>query len=577
MPHVRSLSRLLPALLAALLVPPSPAAAVEPPGLPTSRAAAPVPGLSYLSFGVPDGLRPVGDVDRNGSQDLLEVRYRRSDSGRPTAVQLAVRGGTSGRAAWSRELRVPEDHDLSAFPATVGRPAVPGVVLSDQRLTSDGVQGSLRLTALDGRTGRVLWSRLDLGRAGDARSGTQPRVLDDLDGALLVVREQTTYGRTVDDPGSGTLRPLRLDLADGSVTGMGPLAVSERGVPSAFAVPDVTGDGQRDVAVLAPGATGSLQVRSGADGTPVWSTGALELWPDAQALPVGVVTGATVAGRPVGDVALSTGRPLRADSSRVPGARGEVLLLRGPDGTVALRRAGDQPVALRAAGRPPVPALGVETLDEASAPDGAATATRVVSAYRPDGTLVHAATGTVTAPGDGRPARPGDGPVAFSQTIAVGDLDRDGAQEVYSRLAANGTGDYRDRRDWLDGATGARLPVSQRAEPLLGHLSSHGDDLVELAPGNGVTVTGVSGRTGRGVFRRVLARGASLAVADARAVPVAGSACDDVAVTANGPRDDVAAVLRSDGTVRWSLRGPAGGAALRQPVRGTGRSSLPCG
>ncbi|MCW2778438.1 MAG: hypothetical protein JWN17_2163, partial [Frankiales bacterium] len=539
------------------------------------RVAAGVPGLGYASFGgPPDRLDPVGDVDRNGSQDVLELRYRHDASGDTTSLQLVVRGGTTGRAAWSRDVRVGGGHSVSAFAARVGRAAAPGVVVLDQGFPDEG-RLSMRLTALEGRTGRVLWSYLDDQGTQDARSDTLPLVFDDLDGALVVGRWRHVQGASDAEPVSGALRPLRLDLADGRVRDLGPLAASSLGVPTVASVPDVSGDGHRDLAVLTPGRHGDLQLRSGTDGSALWTTPSLDLAPDAEVLPAGAVSGTTVGGSVVDDVALATGHPVTADGSRVRGARGEVLLLAGHDGAPLLRRAGDQPVPLLRAGRPTVPALGVASVEEASAPDGSATATRTVTTYRADGTQVSSASAAFRAAGSGEPADPDDGPVAYQGTYPVGDLDRDGALDLYSVVDVFGTDDDVARVQWLDGATGRVLPVGPRAEPLLGHLSSHGDDLVELTPGDGVVVAGVSGRTGRAAFRRVLGHGTRFAQADARALPVSGSPCDDVGVTGNGV-GALAAVLRSDGSVRWSLQEPAGGSGPRT-VRPGPPASPRCG
>lgn len=516
-------------------------------------------------------LLPLGDLDGNGSNDVLDVRYRTSSSG-VTGMALVARSGVTGRVVWQRLVPVAARHFAFALPARTGTAGRAGAAVYD--LSFDATSGgapvvSSTLTGLAGRTGATLWSHRDSGTA--SSSGTTQRssvalLQGDLAGSrtsqFLVVRQDVEeVGGVAGTSVSGRVTAFRVSGADGTVVRVVGPVESGDAVPQAQALPDLSGDGVDDVAVLQGGEQSEVRVVSGTDGGPVWSHTGTRLHDDAGLQPVGTVTGAQRGGRPVPDLGLSTGTAEQPDgdpsggSLPAPGtapAHGSVLLLAGDDGRQVLTVTGDRAVALERAGEARVPALGVATAD-VTEDDSTVRVALTVSAYDTAGTRLYTHEERVSAP-----ATDGEG---FGLAVAapLGDLQRDGSQDVQASLVAVGDDEPVTRDVLLDGRTGSALPYGA-ASPLYGSLSSHGDDLVTVAPGDGVLVTGRSGRTGRPVFATRVARGTRLATATAYAADRTGGPCDDVLVSATGPGGDVSAVLRSDGRVRWSLQGPVGSA-----------------
>ena len=520
----------------------------------------------------PAALLPAGDLDGNGSADVLDVRYR--PGRRASTLGIVARGGTTGAVVWSRSIAVNAGHLAFPLPVRTGTDGRPGVVVYDLAFvsSSDGTSSTTTatLSGLSGRTGSTLWHRADTGRTSSTETtATSSQTLlqglfESPSGAaqLLLVRTDATYAAgPAGDRQSGTTTALRVDGATGRATTLGEPVHSDDAVPVAVGVPDVTGDRLGDTAFLVGGSASAVTVRSGTDGAEAWTRTGTPLYGDAALVPVGPVAGSVATDRLVPDLALSTGTPetvVGTIPSPATPQHGSVVLLGGNDGREVTRVTGDRAVELVRAGDGP--AFGVATDD--SDDDGTATsAVLTVAAHRVDGTQLWTHTERLSGPSGGG--------FALGAAQSFGDLTRDGSLDVQALLVVEGDdGGDRERGVLLDGRTGRVLPYGA-VDPLSGHLSSHGDDLVGVAPGDGVLVSGVSGRTGRAAFRTRLGAGTRLA----SGVAVAGGSgrCEDVLVSASGPSTDVAGVLRADGRLRWSVSGPT----ARSEVRPVTRYRLP--
>lgn len=524
----------------------------------------------FIVFGA-GGLVPVGDLDGDRKVDLLDARYARQKDG-GTSLRLVVRRAADGRVLWQRAYEAGRNHIPFAAPATLGSPSRAGLVLYDigfeQRSEEDAtVTTSLSLTGLTGRTGATAWRYEVSGTASGDEDGITETAVPSLagqleGGAATQFLVNVTDASTSAAPVTGTLtsrgrvRPVLVDGATGQARDLGSPVERDDARPTSQAVPDLSGDGQDDVVLLAAGAEPQVTLRRSADGADVWTNDQLPLQRAAFAVPVGRPTGG-----PVPDLAVATGAPAREQSALPLGPsggderprHGRVALLRGTDGVTQLSVEGDQPVQLDRAGTPALPAVGVVTSD-VTREGRRTTSTLTLAAYRPQGEQVYRRGHSLSAEsGDGQDE---DASGGFAFAFPVGDLAPDGAQDLQAWLFVQAGESHRSTRRLLDGATGRDLLRS--GEPLFGSLSSHGADLVTVSAGKGVLVTGRSGRTGKPVFSVRLSPGLPLTYGFAHAGDVRPGPCDEVLVGAEGERDDFAAVLSNHGRLRWSVRGRSG-------------------
>jgi hypothetical protein len=511
---------------------------------------------------LPSVLFEAGDLDGDGRTDLLDARYAaRKD--RSATLALTARDARTGRVQWSRQINISPGHAVFPVPASIGAPARDGVVLYD--LGFGGDTATAGLTALAGRTGTTTWRYRAAGTEGfdgDRATGTRvPYFAGRLAGAgasqfLMAVTDYEYVFTETSRAESGSVQPYAVDGATGRARPLGERASDDDSVPAAYALADAAGDARDDAALVLRGADSQLQLRDGSTGAALWTHTGTDLGNGAYATPVGRVTGA-----PVDDVALVTGvprdplqdgTPLGDLAPRTAAEHGQVVLLAGRDGAQAAAVPGDDAFPLTRPGRPSPAGFGVLSTDTTN--DGqSTTATMRISAHDAAGTERWSRTVEQTAQGE-------DG-FAGGFVYDVGDLDADGAFELRALMFAYADGKETTSRTLLSGASGQ---VLQRAgEALYGSLSSHGDDLVTVAGGKGALVTARSGRTGKPVWSVRLGAPADIRFVQAYASDVRADACDDIIVSAAGPKTDLVAVLSNTGRVRWSAAGAPGGLQVR--------------
>lgn len=520
--------------------------------------------VSYGSSAVllPSALFVAGDLNGDRRRDLLDVRYATRPD-RTGVVGLTARDAQTGRVLWHRTASIGKDHVLFPAPARIGAPARDGIVLYDYGV---GDQTTAGLTALDGRTGEPVWRYRAVGTTSgedDSYSGTRvPSFIGvaESSGAtrFLLSVSDFRYDLSQDQVrGSGSVQPYAVDGATGRAGVLGARTSSSTSVPAAYALPDLSGDGQNDLGVLVGGEDGTLQARDSRTGAALWTHSGTPLHGGAYPVPVGrVLAGGTP------DLALVTGTPddpfqeatpLGDLVPRTAPAHGDVVLLSGRDGTAVASVPGDGALLLGRAGDPAVPAFGVFTADATSTANRTEVTLHVAAHDASGAQRWHQQLTYGLDEGDG---------FAGGFAYELGDLDRDGALELRAELyVLGGEGQFSAKRYLLDGRSGTQL--QHPGDALFGSTSRHGDDLVSVAGGKGALVTLRSGRTGTAVWSTRVAAPTPLKEVQAYAGRVRDDPCNDVLVVAGGPDRDVIAVLSNTGRIRWSAAGPARTTAAR--------------
>lgn len=525
----------------------------------TSAAVVAAGGVPIVPGFAGSELLAVGDLDRDGTADLVDYRYYADIStDTPTdAPTLTAHSGRYGRVLWTRV--VPPASALLPWSLGAGRSGV--VLLTDDEVGTFGgsfgpigvtsyeaYTGGLQLAAL-GSDGATVWSKRLVGAAA-AAAGTD---------GYVRVPSLAGFGRftadgvddiligSVDEAGSGSARlsQLTATVVDG-VTGAESVVLqtaAEFGRALwAARLGDIDGDRRDDVAVVEQtGSNARVAAYGSAGGSALRWRGT-----DLPASPgVELRTTADVTGDRVADVLLLPAYTSRAFTGafRVPG---EVSMVDGRTGATRWTKPADR--AAVAADREARSAPGVLLLSRA------VTAGRVTATLmRANGTAAWTTTRAVASPKDQRR-------IPLSTVVEAGDVTGDGVLDAAYRIEVEpSSGPLRVDAGVIDGRTGRRSALpAEILEPVRAALDARGTDLVSTAVGpRGLTVTGVQGSTGRTLWRSAVAGPAGLDTSAAHP-PVGarldGDRCADVVVTV---RDDETigsyALSGRDGSLLWSL------------------------
>jgi hypothetical protein len=251
-------------------------------------------------------LEPAGNLDGRGPKDVVEVRY--VSGSHPTNFGLYARDGGTGALLWQRRFAIPKNHFLFPIPLRTGAGGQAGILICDygfkdarQSDGSDLSTTTVRQVALDGR-GRQLWTRTDSGsiRFGEDLTYTHLPGLAGIvtgttrrpDAVLLTVADGVqTFGGSPSS-GHGTVQPYALDARTGKARKIGAAASSSDAFPDVEWVPDLSGDGRDDIAMLSPGSQPRLEIRRETDAKPVWATTTAPLVEGSYVQSAGRVTGA---------------------------------------------------------------------------------------------------------------------------------------------------------------------------------------------------------------------------------------------------------------------------------------------
>lgn len=499
-------ARLAAALSAAALVPALPADAGS--SLPSVHLA--LPGAHYAASsaqtGRPATLWDAGDLDGDGSGDVLQVSYP-STSSQPEA-RVVARRGRDGKVLSSRRVTAPAGHDLFAAPLRGV-----GFVVADYVI--GGGRDRLVLTGYDARA-RSRWTWQHSGTtSSDGTSGTSRQLAAGFDargGTSILV---TLVDETYDDVSYASgIHLVTLDAVTGRVTAT-VAQDAPNGLATGGSVPDQDGDGRPDLFV-ADGGSGLTRVCSGRTGAELWRTTSQSEYDAVLLQGAGALTGSRVRGRLVEDLVLTSGTPVQLSALGttlpVPDPRttrdGRAELLRGGSGTTLWSR----PAVVADRG-----GSGVLLLDSAQELDGRHATLSLVDAM-----------GTARWTGEAKQAYDsGAGP----QMVSASDLTGDGAPDA--AVVDTSTSEY------LDGRSGAPL-FSSNAFPLGVSLDGHGEELVDPQDDRFRVLDGAT--------RRQLL-----------VVPVpegSGIVVDTLAV--GGGRSDLLVALTHDGRATFSVRTASG-------------------
>jgi hypothetical protein len=511
-------------------------------------------------------LLPVNDMNHDGIQEVLDVRYRSvgADVGR---VVIFCRNGATGAVRWRKVIAAQPGHAYLPFPQLVGPKGLPGVVLMDAGSTQANktLTFSLRLVTWDA-SGAKFWSHHESGTLDLSTNAERSvPVLGRLDTFQTKAQDWlvTRYSSPGGDNAPVSAHVVRIQGTDGTVTPVGGTVTSPTGVPDVVGVPDLSGDSLPDVVIVVPGTGDGTGVfaRRGVDGSEIWTSTSLVLNPIPTAISVGDVH-ASAAGAPkVGDIAVSTGTPapgglglpLPIPDPTAPSDHGVVALLDGATGSTVWTQDGDAAFPVRRAGEPLKPAVGVLTTDTTS-DSSTTTATTALVAYDDNGNQIYAKSWHASTKSDAN-----SDATTVDDVEQVGDFDGDGATDGFVMIAVSSGDNNGAFITLFHGADGSTVK-SGHTQPLGGSTTGHGDGLVGFKTRHGLTVTVHNGPDFAVLFSRKVPHSRGINDGGAFGEPMHDmSRCADVLVAGQGPKRSIAAILTAHGAMEWVLTFTPGG------------------
>lgn len=502
-------------------------------------------------------IQGAGDLDGDGDVDVIE-NHGAERSKTTSTWAVTARDARTGRPLWTRTHVLGNNEWAFALPFTIGPTARPAVLELRYRYLfgSDADDITATATAVDGR-GRQLWSRSYRGTVRWLLDATGSSVTYAHAPVSVVPVQLNRGGRdvlvTVVDTVAGEKRSTvqRLAGKDGVVTRPLSNVPGEVGL-----VPDQDGDGYVDLYSARVGTSSALTAYKGSTGKQIWVNTTLALYGMAVVEDAGVVVGKTP-GRH--DLAVTTwtvipdvpgttdiGSPVGAPPlAAKPRANNLVALVTGGTGATAWQKLGTSTYTLQRAGSPSKGALGVATFTEVQA-----------------GVVLELVESIVTYDGAGQPITEQRYTFQHSMECGTGtvialpwegDVDRDGALEglVYF-VMFDDTGFYSDSQV-IRGRDGAVLyrPTSWS---LGGSVDGQGTDRYSDVGAVGkVTITARHGETQKPIWSRGLPVAGKGYTADALALPITSTRCQDIAVVVYGSGGTTSALLASSGQPWWTV------------------------
>jgi len=339
---------------------------------------------------------------------------------------------------------------------------------------------------------------------------------------------------------------------------LGSSVTSPVGAPGIASVPDISADSLADFVLVVPGngdGTG-VYARHGVDGSPIWSTTQLTLYPGAVATSVGDVHDSATGIAPAPDIAVSSGPPtgglglpLPLPDPTAPPAHGKVSLLDGATGSTVWTNTGDFAYAVQQSGSPLVPATGVWQTDVTSG-STTTTATLTLTMYDDAGKPVDTTTYKATTPTSSSGTS-----TALSDVEPVGDFEPDGSIDGIVLIVVSSGDNSAVKLVYFRGVDGSLLHPGA-ALPLGGATTGQGEDLVvaKAKPRTGLSVTVERSSDNSVLFSRTIAKTSGVAVADAFGATLHKNLCADVLVSGEGQDHAAAAVLSGVGGIDWVVR-----------------------
>ncbi|MBV9486776.1 MAG: hypothetical protein JO246_12040 [Frankiaceae bacterium] len=510
--------------------------------------------LSQAALALP---QPAGDLNGDSVGDVIDFRLG-GNRHRFFNAGVTARSGSTGQALWSRQILATKNELSfpSAEPDLVGADSAPGLILMTEVIPLPIHNGtyptSLTLTAIDGAGTRV-WARTLVGQMKLTRHGEQltnfPVPSGDLNNLdqpghnlLVDVINGTSNFRTGED--SGTDTPTVISAIDGTSTALPTTTAEAGGIPEAFAMPDLDGDGLDDVAVADAGA-GTVTAERGDDGSAIWTSTGVAVGGGAQLAPIGDVVGDDG----ITDLQLAnqtySGHRFRSTISLIDGATGQ--------GQWTHRGLCAYPIA--AAGTPQQPAVGLVIGDKSGGGSRSAMASVRLAARYADGSKAFTRDLSVTAR-QHKPARSG----SFGLDLyPFGDVQPDGATDLAIRLRARIGHHKVHTQGIVSGADGA-LIVERVGTPTSGSLQSGaGDDQVALSrTAHGLRLSAYDAASGSRLYTRHVAdTGPGVLPTAAYGLRVTGHACSDLAVSGISRSTQLVGLFDGAGDPLWTITAPS--------------------
>lgn len=512
------------------------------------RAAPDAPAMSMMESD-PASLMAAGDLNGDKRLDVLDLRQSPYSNTVPNTLGVTARDGRTGRPLWHRVISGAVDDEMTVMVEPLGSHGQPGVLVVDVFQTYSGsvrVSSSLRLRALSGRTGRLVWSRTITGTYG---TGNAQASVPNLEGVLHDVKGPTndvlvTLETTVTEPISYRAVPELVSGADGSLhqPGRGYSTETDRS-PEFLPLADVDGDGLADILAVVPGSAGFVKAEKGHSGAAIWTNSAVH--------PVAYGTSLTALGRyshrNFPDIALSVSNTSTGNT--------DISVLQGRNGHLVWARSAPSLglYLLGKAGKHLVPAVGVLSHEDTST---ATTTTnsldfKAVTAANKALYDKHVSVSVTDPPGTfGTGSGSGIGP--------LGDVEPDGSMEQLVQLEADaeapGNTVIKNLNGYLDGRYGKFHKVTFNSGAVGSLHKGNGMDLlaVKLVKGR-PQITARKGSTTKRYYQRTVSGLHGIDAAWVTGLRVSGQACSDISFSTLKGSQNILGVLSARGAWLWSL------------------------
>ena len=506
---------------------------------------------------------PVGDLDRDALPDAVTLRaVPRADfdpdlslrAYRGYTITLRGRKGTDGGQLWTYTEQAAA---LFFVPTHLGEQD--GVLVVSYEVNYSNLSAAypyvftMHLTQLRG-DGTTAWDQRIAGPLANVNfvgstgamlptfRGFVDAVGDPSDDPLVEALHYVRNGRTDNKP--VLLEAIVLDGSTGRPASHAAHAVPRADyytLPFVIPAPDLDGDGSEDSLFVIPrGAAppvsvppellqrAELSVSSGADGTTVWSTQAIDF-------------GGAIAIVQLDD-ATGDGTPDLAVSSYAPAGQPGVFLVSGASGATVWSREGRETQLLgdvNGDGRADVGVISYHAFENhiAIRIEGVDAGGAVAYVEQHELHGIAGATGLEGSVG------------------AVGDVDGDGALDLAFHLRATfAEAPAREADTLVSGANGRAMRALDREVSLGGTVSGLGADLLRVSPrSQGVELTATRGATGDSVWATLIGQDRTITATTFAAADLDGDGRDELLVNAFGAEGTVLAVLGGrDGNTLWS-------------------------
>lgn len=482
---------------------------------------------------------PMGDLDRDGFDDIGALHYRFDGSGASTGgLTLHALDGRSGKAMF--------DHSTSftnggayVLPAAVGPAEGRGIIIISISSSTLDNTVTVDVEALNGK-GKSLFKHTFAPSPDDQHQVVSIGLLNALEGEAIEVLITEAQGVTILDQVSlAESRVSLIDGRDGTISEHLPEPANENKVPVAFPVGDISGDGLDDYAFIKKDSDGgALTARAGTTGALLWSNAAAPSSPQGSGLPFEDVTGD---GRE--DFLLNTA-----------GEKPEALLIDGATGSVLWRKQG--------AGS----AIPLGNADRKGAPEAlllkVSKATVIFTAVKTSGDLAYKR--VIDAPAGGVGAIINE----------LGDVDNDKVRDfLVTQLIVRGES-LEQRYFQIRGRDGKTIDDAS-VYPLLRGIEKNGDDLARLTfDGLSIYIEAIDGKTGRRLWSTPAKTSRSLAFpTSARGARLDGDKCGDIVSTVSDGQSSYSTLALSgaNGKMLWSKSITGSGEIRTGPARGKAR------